>query len=123
MLASGCATTARTDSAALVGSEWRITQIGGAAVAPESRAAISFDADGRFSGNAGCNRMIGTYRADGPALSLSNAGLTKMLCAPAEMKQESDLVELLGDVDSYRIDPAGTLVLTTRSGTRIVASR
>ena len=122
-LASGCATTANEDSAELVGSEWRVTQIGGVAVAPNSGAAISFGADGRFHGNAGCNRMFGTYRTDGATLSLSNAGLTRMLCAPAEMEQEREFVELLGQVNSYRIDPAGSLVLTTRTGAEIVASR
>jgi transposase-like protein len=64
LLASGCATTATIDPAALIGSEWRVTQIGSVAVPPNSRAAIGFGADGRFYGNAGCNRMFGTYRVD-----------------------------------------------------------
>jgi heat shock protein HslJ len=123
LLASGCATTASEDSASLVGSEWRVRQIGGVPVASNSRAVISFGADGRFYGNAGCNRMFGTYRTDGSTLSLSSAGLTKMLCAPAEMEQEREFVELLGQVNSYRIDPAGSLVLTTRSGADILAGR
>jgi heat shock protein HslJ len=123
LLASACATTETSNSAALAGSEWRVTQIDGVAVTPTSRAAISFGADGRFYGNASCNRMSGTYRVDRSALSLNNAGLTKMLCEPAEMEQERKLVELLGQVSSYQIDPAGALILTTQSGAHIVASR
>jgi heat shock protein HslJ len=123
LLASGCATTATIDPAALIGSEWRVTQIGSVAVPPNSRAAIGFGADGRFYGNAGCNRMFGTYRVDRSALSLNSAGLTKMLCEPAEMEQERELVELLGQVNSHQIDTAGSLVLITRSGAHIVASR
>ncbi|MFZ3485515.1 META domain-containing protein [Sphingomonas sp. 3-13AW] len=123
LLASGCATTATSDSGALTGSEWRITQIGGVDVTPNSHAAIGFGADGRFYGNASCNRMSGTYRVDGSALSLNSAGLTRMLCDPAEMEQERELVELLGQVSSYQIGPGGSLVLTTRSGAHIVASR
>ena len=67
LLASGCATTATSDPAAFIGREWRVTQIGGVAVTANSRAAIGFGSDGRFYGNASCNRMFGTYRVDGPA--------------------------------------------------------
>jgi heat shock protein HslJ len=119
----GCATTGSPDRVALAGTEWRVTQIGGAAAIPSSRASIAFGPDGRFSGNASCNRMFGTYRAGRPALSLSAVGLTRMLCAPAQMAQERALVGLLEHVETYRIDPDGTLVLTTRSGARIVARR
>ena len=122
LLATACATTG-AEPASLRGGDWRVTRIGGAAVLPDSRAVITFDADGRFRGNASCNSMFGTWRADRSALSLSRVGLTRMLCQPAEMAQEQALVGLLEQVSAYRIEPPGTLVLTTPSGARIHATR
>lgn len=121
---TGCTTTTdNADLAALQGQEWRVTRIGGEPVIPNSRAAIGFGTDGRYNGNASCNRVFGAYRLDGSTLTLSHGGLTRMLCQPAEMEQERKFVDLLDQVNSYQIDATGSLVLTTRSGARIVAER
>ena len=77
----------------------------------------------RLSGNASCNRLIARYTLTDGTLTISQAGTTRMACAPALMDQERRLVDLLGKVTSYTIDQDGTLVLKSQSGSRIVARR
>ena len=120
---AGCATTGAIDKTALLGSEWRVTEVGSSAVIADSRASLGFSEDGRLYGNASCNRLVGTYRVEGSQLTISNSGLTMMACPPAEMDQERRLVDVLNQVNSYEIDSTGNLVLRTPSGARIVARR
>ena len=127
---SACATTTSGSSSAGVASvtalqrgEWRVEDIAGAGVIDNSPATLRFDANGRLSGNASCNRLIASYTVEGSKLTISPAGTTMMACPPALMDQERKLVELLGTVTRYSIDQTGTLTLTTTSGKKIVARR
>lgn len=130
LVLSACATTGSdlssggpTFRTALQAGVWRIEDIAGAGVIDNSPATLSFDPDGRLSGNASCNRLIGNYKVDGNKLTISPAGTTMMACPPALMDQERRLVALLGKVSRYKIDRTGALILTSVSGERIVARR
>ena len=107
----------------LAGREWLIEDIGGKGVIDNSPASLLFLPDGQLAGNAGCNRMIGSYTQDGETLTIGNAGATLMLCPPALMEQETRLLDLLPAVQSYRIDETGALILSTVEGAVITARR
>lgn len=116
---SACATTA--GQTGLMGKEWVVEDIAGRGVIDGSRLSLTFSSDGQLSGNTSCNRMFGPYSLSGPKLTISNAGLTKMACAPALMDQEHRFVDVLNAVQSYRIDPTGALVLTSQTGSALTA--
>jgi copper homeostasis protein (lipoprotein) len=108
------APVARTDSGlgapagsgvALEGTEWRLVALAGAPVPPgEGRSHPGFRlvADGRkVQGNAGCNRMMGTYELDGTSLRFGPLASTKMAC-PA-METETKFLEALRATTRYEL--------------------
>lgn len=122
LLTVGCATVGDENShAQLIDKEWVVEDIAGRGVIDDSRATLLFGADGRLSGQASCNRLIGGYTLKGSKLTISNPGLTMMACTPALMDQETRFVDVLNNVRSYRIDATGALVLTSSSGATITA--
>lgn len=64
---------------------------------------ISFDADGKFNGNAGCNNFFGSYEVEENKLSLGAIGSTKMACEEEVMKAETTYLSALESTASYQI--------------------
>lgn len=77
---------------------WNLVQIDGKNI-EETKAFIELNkSDSRFTGNAGCNRMFGTFETKGNEVKFSGIGTTKMFCGASEvMKTEADFVRLLGE--------------------------
>ncbi len=119
LILGGCTMTPQT--ASLQGEEWVIEDIASTGVIDNSHAALLFLPDGRLAGSATCNRIIGSYEARGPKLSIKPVGTTMMACPEALMNQERKLLDLLPAIESYRIDDTGALVLSTADGRTIVA--
>lgn len=65
-------------------------------------ATISFGADGRNTGFAGCNRFFGTYKAQGQSLAIQNIGSTRKLCPAVEMSVERELLKTLAIVNRWQ---------------------
>lgn len=71
------------------------------AMAIDSEITAEFSADGRLSGNAGCNRYMATFEVndsgeDSDRLAVGPVGLTRMMCADdAINEQEQQFVGLL----------------------------
>jgi heat shock protein HslJ len=65
---------------------------------------------GGMTGNAGCNRMFGSFSARGNSIKFSEIGTTRMFCTkPAGvMKQEAAVTRALGEATRYQIR-GGTL--------------
>lgn len=61
-----------------------------------------FPGEGRISGNGGCNQMFGQMEAAGWQITFREIGTTKMFCRDL-METESRFLELLGEVEEYRI--------------------
>ena len=85
-LAAGCASTATTGS----------SPVDGASEDCELPPSIRFGADGRISGQAGCNRMLGSWKQDGKTIDLGQIATTMRLCGPAFMEVEKKFLSLLG---------------------------
>lgn len=87
------AIAARADGISLAGSEWGFGE--------GDKRFIQFDADGRISGRAGCNRFGGSYDEDGDELSFGPIAMTKMMCPPLDMERERELTELLQNTREF----------------------
>ncbi len=59
---------------------------------------ITFGADGRVSGNAGCNNLIGGWKLEGKAITMGPLGSTMKMCAPEFMEVEQKFLGILNQV-------------------------
>lgn len=108
----------------LQGGEWGVVDIAGAGVVDGSRATLHFGADGQLAGSGSCNRYSGSYTLTGEGLRVSSkTAMTMMACVPELMQQESRLLQLLSQVQRFRISPDGALILETNDGKTIMARR
>jgi putative lipoprotein len=65
---------------------------------------ISFAGEGRFSGFAGCNRIMGHYEIRNGLLTITSIGATRMACAPEVMTKEAAFLDMLGKVRGARVE-------------------
>ncbi len=63
---------------------------------------LQFDAEaGKFYGNAGCNRIMGSFTGKSSYIKFSNAASTMMYCP--QMEKEKSFLEALSKTTSYNI--------------------
>lgn len=100
--------------------QWKLIQLGGTNVASSSKAYLELsDAQNKFTGNAGCNRMFGAVDVRGHKIDFSNVATTKMACTdPRVRRVEKNFVRVLENVDRYRVQQ-NSLELLDRN--RVVA--
>ncbi|MFH9728272.1 META domain-containing protein [Streptomyces sp. NPDC017254] len=80
------------------------------------KARFVLGADGRVTGNLGCNNFSATARVEGKTLTIEGpAATTRMMCTSPQMHLETQLYELLDGPLTYRLDHR-TLTLTDPSG-------
>ncbi len=112
-----------TDRSPLLGEEWVIESIAEAGIIDNSHATLHFLPNGRLAGSATCNRIIGSYTAEGAQLRIKPAGTTMMACPEALMNQERKVLDLLPRIVRFEIDATGELVLFAADGPAIRARR
>ncbi|MFE0735740.1 META domain-containing protein [Streptomyces sp. NPDC058855] len=112
----------REPSAPLRGTTWKIDGLVSGTTAASlpagsgDKARMVIGADGRITGNLGCNNFSATARADGRTLTVEGpAATTRMICTSPQMSLETKLYELLDGPLTYRLDHR-TLTLTDASG-------
>jgi heat shock protein HslJ len=113
-MSSADETTDGPDTSELSGA-WTLEYVEDRPVVDRSPAYIEFDAEGRVSGQASCNRMTGSYTLDGAGLTLSPLAVTRMMCPEALMEQEQRVLAALEKVASWRIED-GMLMLEDEDG-------
>jgi heat shock protein HslJ/uncharacterized membrane protein len=98
----------------LANTDWLIVDIDGTPVGGENYA-LSFDDQGRLSGQAGCNRLSGPYTQRGDTLTPGAIAATRMACPAERMAQEARVLQLLrGPMQiSYR---SGLMMSLQQSG-------
>lgn len=111
------------DDQPLLGQPWIIEDIGGTGVVDNAQATLHFLRDGRLAGSATCNRIVGSYEAEGDQLALSLVGTTMMACPDALMDQERRLLDLVARINAFSVDSSGALVLRADDGTTITTRR
>ena len=86
---SACTATARSTASPnpadrpLEGTYWRAVELAGKPAPvqdPKREAHLLFQADGRASGSDGCNRVSGTYKREGDAVTFGPMAGTRMAC-------------------------------------------
>ncbi len=104
--------------------QWMLTEMNGKKVA-SSKAFIQFDdTEKRFSGNAGCNRMFGSYEITGKELKFGGVGMTRMMCGePGVMEAEAEFAKALNEATRFKkkkssltIYAGGNTVLKFKAG-------
>ncbi|WP_370413956.1 META domain-containing protein [Streptomyces fradiae] len=89
-----------------------------------TKARLVLGADGRATGNLGCNNFSAAVRVDEKARTLTVEGpaaTTRMICTGPQMALETRLYELLDGPLSYRLNHR-TLTLTDASGEGLTAT-
>ena len=104
--------------------EWTVERIAGAPVVERSPALLTFGEQGRFSGHAGVNQLVGGWSLEAGGLEFSDLATTRMAGPPDLMEQESRLLGALERVTRADLGRSGTLVLRGADGEALVeASR
>lgn len=104
-------------------SDWRVEDVSARGIPDGAQITLRFDADGRVSGGAGCNRYFATYAQDGKGLTIGPLGMTRMACVPALMEIEQRFAAALSQVGAAEFDDSGALILTDASGAPLVTAR
>ena len=106
----------------LYGLSWIAEEVSGQRVASGVESTLLVAADGKVSGNAGCNGYFGSVIIDGQAMSFGNLGSTKIACPEPAMSQETRLLGALDSTRGYRLQN-GVLLLLDGAGTTLVRFR
>ncbi len=110
---------ASLDTVSLLGS-WHIEMIQGQATVDRSPAQLTFDTQGKLSGNNSCNQFFGQYQQQGEALTLSSSGGTTMrACIDALMRQEQQVIQALPQVAKVKMIQ-GRLTLLSHDDTPLL---
>jgi heat shock protein HslJ len=94
---------------------WGIAAIDGEAIAPAEAYGLQF-ADGRLSGQAGCNRFSGAYAETPATLTPGPLMSTRMACPEPRMTHERKMLRLLGGGAVRLSYPDGDTMLLTGNG-------
>ena len=98
------------NAAGLVGPAFRVVEIDGVPVLHEPVADVTFGADGRLTGCATINRMMGQFALDGDQLSAGPLAGTMMAGPPEAMDQEQRLHRALSQPLTVVVDESGDRV-------------
>jgi heat shock protein HslJ len=99
-------TTAMNTTTSFDNTRWVIVNLTGLETLPQLQKDVFIQfkkSDSSYHGNAGCNNFSGKYTLDGTKLSLGPAAMTRMMCAPENMKVEDQLSKAIQSVDQYLI--------------------
>lgn len=121
LIAGACASTAPPAlSSDLAGTQWTVQSIDGNPIAARTPS-ITFAAEDRISGQAGCNSFSGVYEAADGAIAVRALGRTKMACDAPLMSQEDALLSVLDKAERYWRE-GEHLVITAEDGHSLVLS-
>ncbi|MEO9131245.1 MAG: META domain-containing protein [Sphingomonas sp.] len=102
--------------------KWLVETVDGHALHRGRQASISF-ADGRISGNSGCNGFGGSYRFARGTLTVGPMISTKMACLGPVMIEEQVIFQLLGQPLGVSANRDGKLVLNAGGARTMVLVR
>ena len=112
---SACA----ANGASLAGTSWKLASYGPKDAQTPAVAGINTNltigADGKLSGNMGCNSMGGEFTLSGQTITFKNVYATEMACADPQMLQEGAALKVLQGTASYTVD-GDTLTVISAEG-------
>ena len=104
----------------LVGKEWKLEQLRSDGIlfeVEESVPTINFAADGKATGNGGCNNYFADFTVRGRTLHFSGIGSTRKACEET-MELEDAFLKVLGK-DLRALFSEGRLILSADGGDRM----
>jgi heat shock protein HslJ len=114
-----CACRGGKNTVPLTGTEWKLTQLNGAAITSADGFRMTLGDDGKISGRGDCNRYNGTFtqkaggsRTNGGLTVSQNLVSTRMMCPNQAL--ETEFLKMLGQIDSWSID--GQRLMLIREG-------
>ncbi len=111
--------------AALVGPKWQVTGVNtGNAVStpiPGTTLTVTFDADGRATGSAGCNTFTASYTLEGATLAVSPPASTRKLCGSPDgvMGQETAFLRALEASTTVEAEASGMTLRDASGATQL----
>ncbi len=87
---------------------------------PNTMITLSFQAES-LAGSSGVNSYFADYKINGNQITLSHAGVTKMMGPPTFMKQEDEFIKNLNEFKTILISEDGsTITIETNSKKKLV---
>lgn len=118
-----------TEPVDLAGRTFDVVEVHGAPVLESSSPDITFGTDGRVSGRATVNRLMGQYALEGDVLRFGALATTMMAGPPEHMEQEHRVLTALGqplrvesgdDGDVRLVSDDGIVVLRPQAPAAVV---
>jgi heat shock protein HslJ len=88
----------------LVGTAWRLEDLGGAGVVSGADATLEFPEAGRVAGRGSCNRFFGPVTITGSAITFGLLGSTMMACTEPVGAQEAKYFAALRGAERFEVD-------------------
>jgi heat shock protein HslJ len=120
LLAGGCFAEGDTSSSGLIGTEWRVSSIGGAATIAGAPPTMAFGSDGNVRGTTGCNTYSGSFLIDREHLHIGPLASTAVGCDAARAAQEAAFEVALAGATTWREADDASLHMT--GGAELVAA-
>jgi heat shock protein HslJ len=120
ILSLACSQNSTLPAGDVIGTTWTLSQVNGEVVdtaAVNRTPTLMLDADGRASGNAGCNQFGGEYELTGSTLRFGPLAMTRMAC-PGRMDIETAYSEALDMTREWRVRDG---MLELMAGDRVLA--
>ncbi len=112
LLANGCFAEGDTPNGGLVGTEWRVSSIGGAATIAGAPPTMAFGSDGSVRGTTGCNTYSATFLTDHEHLHIGALASTAIGCDAARAAQEAAFEAALAGATTWRQADDASLHMT-----------
>lgn len=95
---------------------YQVEWIGESPLIDRSHLTVTFAADGRAHGHAGCNHWFAGYTLKDDTVRFEPPGSTRKMCAPSLMEQEQRFLAALTEVQRWDFNAIGQLQLWPASG-------
>lgn len=103
------------DPSPLAGTRWQLVEMNGAV---EPFVTLTFDDQGRVSGNGGCNRYGGGYSTEGDSIRFTNLFSTMMACPHLEV--ERAFFTALGSASTFELRDDSLIIRYGAAGEALV---
>jgi heat shock protein HslJ len=108
-------TPEQPSQATLQDTNWTLTRLENQTVTTPKPVQLRLNAEGRFSGFGGCNRIMGAYQLTDNRLEFSQVASTQMACIGDAMATEDAFLKTLAQVANWKIQ-GQTLYLHDATG-------
>ncbi len=118
-LGAGAATAQSPSPDPVLDQELTLSELAGAAIAPDSGITATFAADGSVTGSGGCNTYSASWKSDGTSLTVGPIAATLSSCDSSTDALESSYLAALQAAATWSLD-GSALVIVSADGTTLV---